>query len=1068
MKKRNTITNSVWLLSLLFCIPIPLNSLPDFDFNVVTSDAIESWLCLDTGEVESFCVDIENSFRSPESISIAQLTISCSDNNDDTFAAAVAVEVEWNAPPAGEDILVQLNGASQTISVSTGASSPQTVNFNLPFSDDCSVFPYDVTASFTTTTNCGDTTSIVSLIPCPNTNTCTGASDEIGGNVYEDANLDGVNNDSGGGFEAMKVYIYGCDVSGASVVVDSTFTDANGDYHFTGLTNGDAYRVEFVFPCYYDFLASAFNGTGSNTSVQFVTAPSCSVDLGVANPVDYCESDPGLIAPCFISGDPLGGGTIASADILASFRYSSEGGPTVSPYTGAPYHPVPAENTGTVWGLAYQRSSQSLFTTAMLKRHAGLGALGTGGIYKITGDLLSNSTTTTPFIDLNTIISGTTGTDPRTISNDLPADGGVSYDSLALGLVGKIALGDIDISDDEKTLWVISLADRTLYSVFIDNPAQVPTSGDVTAYPIPNPNCSNGDYRPWAVKYHQGKVYIGVVCSAETSQNAADLHATVYTLDTNTGTFSTIFDFPLDYTRQDNWEPWTSTFTWVQSYTRHPQPILSDIEFDEDGSMILGFMDRLGHQTGYLNYSEDSTDNTRYNGESEGDLLRVYFSNGAYELENNGTTSNSPVGKLGGNNNQGPGGGEFYWWDMAPPSGDPNAGSVFEITVGGLALLPGTGEVVVSAADLFRGNSGGIAFYNNTSGGAGKRYEIFYSVDAPNTFGKAGGIGDVELLCEAPPIEIGNYVWNDSNNDGIQDACELPLAGVEVSLFDNTGTILAAVTTDANGQYYFSSNTPGLDTILANTTYYIVAGTGGQFVNGVIQDSLALTVDNTGMGANPDLNDSDATIATGLGLGFDNLPYVEITTGSSGHSDHKVDFGFSASCVPPTVGISVNPPSGCEGGTISLIGSGSGTPLWTGPNGFTSSSLIINLANIIVSQSGDYQLLLDNNGCKDSMTVNITIDPSPTANAGTDVEMCGTGGVQLNASGGTTYAWTPTTGLSNSSISNPIATPSNTTLYNVTVGNAAGCESTDQVLVTVGASEICHPISITIKSGNTN
>ena len=1062
MKKTRTIANSVLLFSFLFCISIPLKSLSSFDLSLINSSKVEALLCSDDGAMEERCIDILDTKLSPATISIAQLTISCSDNNDGTFAATIAAEVEWNTPPAGEDILVQLNGASQTISVSTGASSPQTINFNLPFSDDCTVYPYEVTANFSTTTSCGDTTAIVSLSPCPNTNTCTGASDELGGNVYQDSNLDGIDNDSGGGLEGMKVYIYGCDVNGSSVVVDSTFTDSNGDYHFTGLTNGEAYRIEFVFPCYYDYLAAAFNGSGSNTSVQFATAPSCTINLGVANPVNYCETNPGLIAPCFISGDPLGGGTSANSDILASFRYSSEGGPTVSPYTGAPYHPVPAVNTGTVWGLAYQRSSETLFTTAMLKRHAGLGTLGTGGIYKITGDLLSNATTTTPFIDLNTIISGTTGTDPRTISNDLPADGGASYDSLALGLVGKIALGDIDISDDEQTLWVVNLADRTLYSIFVGNPAQVPTSGDVTAYPIPNPNCSNGDYRPWAVKCHQGKIYIGVVCSAETSQNAADLHATVYVLDANTGNFANVFDFPLDYTRHDNWEPWTSTFTWVQNYTRHPQAILSDIEFDEDGSMILGFMDRLGHQTGYLNYSEDPTDTNRYNGESEGDIIRVYFSNGAFELENNGTTSNSPVGKLGPNNNQGPGGGEFYWWDMAAPTGDPNGGAVFEITVGGLALLPGTGEVVVSAADLFRGNSGGIAFLDNTSGGAGKRYEIFYSVDAPNTFGKAGGIGDVELLCEAPPIEIGNYVWNDSNNDGIQDACETPLSGIEVSLFDNSGTILAAVTTDANGQYYFSSTTPGIDTILANTNYYIVVGTGGQFVNGFIQDSLALTVDNTGMGAYSDLNDSDGTIATGLGLGFDGLPYVELTTGSSGHSDHKVDFGFSAFCTPPTVGITVNPPSPtCAGETISLAGSGTGTPYWTGPNGFTSSSLLLNLTNTTVAQTGDYQLLVDNNGCQDSMTVSIVVSPAPTADAGTDVEMCGTGGVQLNASGGSTYLWSPTTGLSNPAISNPLANPSNTTLYNVTVSNAAGCEANDQVRITVGASEICHPVSVT-------
>ena len=53
---------------------------------------------------------------------------------------------------------------------------------------------------------------------------------------------------------------------------------------------------------------------------------------------------------------------------------------------------------------------------------------------------------------------------------------------------------------------------------------------------------------------------------------------------------------------------------------------------------------------------------------------------------------------------------------------------------------------------------------------------------------------------------------------------------------------------------------------------------------------------------------------------------------------------------------------------------------------------------------------------------------------------CGkTDPVQLEASGGSTYLWQPTAGLSNSTIPNPIATPSSSTTYTVTITNAAGC-----------------------------
>lgn len=55
---------------------------------------------------------------------------------------------------------------------------------------------------------------------------------------------------------------------------------------------------------------------------------------------------------------------------------------------------------------------------------------------------------------------------------------------------------------------------------------------------------------------------------------------------------------------------------------------------------------------------------------------------------------------------------------------------------------------------------------------------------------------------------------------------------------------------------------------------------------------------------------------------------------------------------------------------------------------------------------------------------------------------------QLNATGGTSYSWTPTTGLSNPNIANPIASPATTTTYIVTATNG-GCSMKDTVVVTV-------------------
>jgi hypothetical protein len=50
---------------------------------------------------------------------------------------------------------------------------------------------------------------------------------------------------------------------------------------------------------------------------------------------------------------------------------------------------------------------------------------------------------------------------------------------------------------------------------------------------------------------------------------------------------------------------------------------------------------------------------------------------------------------------------------------------------------------------------------------------------------------------------IGNFVWSDTDSDGIQDPGEPGVEGVTVTLFDSNGAILQTVVTDGNGQYLF-------------------------------------------------------------------------------------------------------------------------------------------------------------------------------------------------------------------------------------------------------------------------
>lgn len=108
-------------------------------------------------------------------------------------------------------------------------------------------------------------------------------------------------------------------------------------------------------------------------------------------------------------------------------------------------------------------------------------------------------------------------------------------------------------------------------------------------------------------------------------------------------------------------------------------------------------------------------------------------------------------------------------------------------------------------------------------------------------------------------------------------------------------------------------------------------------------------------------------------------------------------------------------------------------------------------------------------GCIDTLYANLFDTLTLQSNAGRDTLSCNLSPVLLgvNNTPGYSYSWSPTTALSNPSISNPIATPLVTTQYVVTTANAGGgCATKDTVLVTasqldssitqIGPSVLCY------------
>lgn len=877
---------------------------------------------------------IPNFCTAVQSVSISNVDVSgCYFNALGESKTTVSVEVAWDNLVTEDSIVVQFEGMTKVIypgayiNATTYGTilSPQIVAFEIN-ADGTS--GHLATATINENTLCSDTSALFSLpANCPPT-VCSG--DQTGGTVFNDYNSDGVL-DSGEttGLQGITVEAYDCDGN----LVATTTTDLFGKYVFSGLTaNNYPIRVEFTnIPSIYG--QGTVVGSDGQTTVQFVQTANCEVDLGLLNPNDYCQNDPKLVIPCYVYGDPIPGSPAGTEAGAVSFDYNLAG------LSNPPFmaHSVNAE-TGTLWGMAYNKFTGKLFSAATVKRHAGLGPLGIGGIY--VSDFSNPSTGGTfsyaPFIDVATLginVGSISSNAARGLTSTLSPQ---TIDLEGYLAAGKIGIGAIDLSEDGNALYLTNLYDNKLYKIDItsyNTTGTLPTASDVTAFDMGSTlSCTGGNLHVWAVKIHKGSIYTGFICDAGTSMDKSDLRAFVQKYDISAGGLpTTVIDIPLTYPKgipwngepgASGWNPWTDNWDlkkagpvldtdgMITEVIVRPEPILASVELDIDGAMILAFGDRTGMQSGYRNLNPNGNDGLRYNGIVGGDILRAFSNGAAYVLENNAKVG-SIIG-FGPNNNEGPGFGEFYN-DIFTFDG---AIAHAENQLGGLALKPGSGEVVGVTMDPLDAPSfgyepyvyaGGVRHMSNLNGQTNSGY-VVYSILNAGTFGKATGLGDAVLTCNTPTfLQIGNYAWIDSDKDGVQSPCEQPLEGVKVALFKDvlgTLTFVAETTTNALGEYYFTGlgapnenwvATDGTDSLLPDMDYVIAFGYDGtmsQFSNSLLaigSQTFSLTTINTGEGTNPDQNDSDAGFATLNGY---SLPQISLTTGAVGSVNHTYDIGF--------------------------------------------------------------------------------------------------------------------------------------------------------------------------------
>jgi gliding motility-associated-like protein len=142
----------------------------------------------------------------------------------------------------------------------------------------------------------------------------------------------------------------------------------------------------------------------------------------------------------------------------------------------------------------------------------------------------------------------------------------------------------------------------------------------------------------------------------------------------------------------------------------------------------------------------------------------------------------------------------------------------------------------------------------------------------------------------------------------------------------------------------------------------------------------------------------------------------------------------------------------CSGEQLVIGGAPTGPPgsvfTWNSSTALNDSTISNPVATPMVT--GTFIVFLsDVNGCQNSDTLEIMVNPLPIADAGQDETLCLRDTVWLSASGGVNYSWFPSTGISDYSIADPYAFPAQTTVYQVTVTDTNGCVNADSILVDV-------------------
>lgn len=324
--------------------------------------------------------------------------------------------------------------------------------------------------------------------------------------------------------------------------------------------------------------------------------------------------------------------------------------------------------------------------------------------------------------------------------------------------------------------------------------------------------------------------------------------------------------------------------------------------------------------------------------------------------------------------------------------------------------------------------------------------------------------------------------------------------------FTNTGSFTAHGISPSGGTFTNSSSG-----IITNT---------GDFANSAIGGSNAGTISNTGNFTNSgtftssassiiscvNFSNNGGTITLSGGIinstNFTNSGTINGPTSGNGCGTIKAtttttnsgtinNYADICDATPPSGTIKIDANSGTVASTVtfcsccllntpsisgtSTICNGASTTLTasSGTSYSWSTSATTQAITVSPTATTTYTVTITYaNSCTRTATQTVTVNPKPSANAGSNVSYCTGGSASIGgtATGGTTpytYAWSPSTGLSSTTVASPTASPTSTTTYTLTVTDNKGCTGTSSITITVNSKPTASAGSnVTICSGS--